>query len=166
VAGNNSATDTNSAGPQANLANSKLSSPNPYVPGTLLTYTVMVSNAGPSNVTDARVQDTLPAALTGFSWACTPSGTGASCGTPAGAGNIDVLVTLPAGTSATFTVSGTVPAGTGGQLINTATVTAPVGVTDPVAGNNSATDTNSANPQADLAITKASSPNSYVPGGR
>jgi hypothetical protein len=29
----------------------------------------------------------------------------------AGTGNIDALVTLPAGTSATFTVSGTVPAG-------------------------------------------------------
>jgi hypothetical protein len=39
-------------------------------------------------------------------------------------GDIDALVTLPVGTSATFTVSGTVPTGTVGALINTATVTA------------------------------------------
>ena len=87
-----------------------------------------------------------------------------SCGTAAGAGDIDALVTLPVGTSATFTVSGTVPAGTTGALINTATVTPPVGVTDPVPGNNAATDSNPVGPQADLSITKASSPNPYVPG--
>jgi hypothetical protein len=62
---------------------------------------------------------------------------GASCGTPAGAGNIDVLVTLPVGTNATFKVTGTVPAGMVGALINSATVTPPLGVTDPVPGNNS-----------------------------
>ena len=89
---------------------------------------------------------------------------GASCGDRAGSGDIDALVTLPVGTSATFTVSGTVPAGTTGALINTATVTPPVGVTDPVPGNNSATDTNPAGPQADLAISKVSSPDPYVPG--
>ena len=54
--------------------------------------------------------------------------------------------------------------GNHGALINTATVTPPLGVTDPVPGNNNATDTNPAGPQADLTITKASSPNPYVPG--
>ena len=49
----------------------KASSPNPYVPGSPLTYTVVVSNAGPSNVTNARVQDALPAPLAGFGWTCT-----------------------------------------------------------------------------------------------
>ena len=84
VPGNNSATDTNPAGPQADLTVSKASSPNPYVPGALLTYTMVVTNAGPSNVTNARVQDALPAALAGFSWTCTASGAGASCGTRGG----------------------------------------------------------------------------------
>ena len=52
-------------------ASPRSSSPNPYVPGAPLTYTVVVTNAGPSNVTNARVQDALPAALAGFSWTCT-----------------------------------------------------------------------------------------------
>ena len=164
VPGNNEGTDSNPVGPQANLSISKASSPDPYVPGTLLTYTVVVANSGPSNVTNARVQDALPAPLAGFSWTCTPNGAGALCGTPSGAGDIDALVTLPAGTSATFTVSGTVPPGTTGQLINTATVMPPLGVTDPVPGDNDAVDTNPANPQADLTISKTSSPNPYVPG--
>ena len=164
LAGNNSATDTSSANPQADLTISKASTPNPYVPGSLLTYTVVVTNIGPSNVTDARVQDALPATLAGFGWTCTASGAGALCTTAAGSGNIDALVTLPAGTSAKFSLSGTVPAGTTGPLINTATVTPPPGVTDPVPGNNEGTDNNSAGPQADLTISKASSPNPYVPG--
>src|SRR5262249_55723724 len=146
------------------LTISKASIPNPYVPGAALTYSIVVTNAGPSNVTDARVQDVLPGALAGFTWTCTPSGAGAACGTPAGSDSIDALVTLPAGASASFWVSGTVPPATTGALTNTATVAPPVGVTDPVPGNNSATDNNPAGPQVDLSITKASTPDPYVPG--
>ena len=56
------------------------------------------------------------------------------------------------------------PPGTTGALINTATVTPPVDVTDPVPGNNEGTDSNPAGPQADLVVSKSSSPNPYVPG--
>src|SRR5262249_33539344 len=139
--------------------------PDPYVPGAAFTYTIVVSNAGPSNVSNAQVQDVLPAPLAAFTWTCTPSGTGASCGTPTGTGNINALVTLPVGTTATFTVTGTVPPATTGALTNTATVTPPVGVTDPVPSNDSATNTNpTGGAQADLGITKTSSPTPYVPG--
>jgi len=123
----------------------------------------VVSNARPSNVTNARVQDALPVPLASFTWTCTASGAGAGCGTPAGTGSIDALVTLPAGTHATFTVSGTVPAGTTGALTNTATVTPPAGVSDPVPGNNSAT--SSQGPAvADVTIVK-SGPVSVEPNG-
>ena len=70
-------------------------------------------------MTNARVQDALPAALAGFGWTCTATGAGRRAARRRAAGNIDALVTLPAGTSATFTVTGTVPAGTTGALINT-----------------------------------------------
>src|SRR5262249_14535243 len=154
VPGNNSATDTNPVGPQADLAVSKVGSPDPYVPGAPLTYTIVVSNAGPSNVSNARVQDALPAPLAGFTWTCTPSGAGASCGTAAGSGNLDALGTLPAGTHATFTVSGTVPAGTTAALVNTVTVTPPAGVSDPEPVNNSAT-SSLGTTVADVAIVKS-----------
>ncbi len=156
VPGNDSATDNSGAGAQADLTVSKVGSPNPYVPGALLTYTIVVSNAGPSDVTNARVQDALPAPLAGFTWSCTTSGAGTACTAASGSGSIDALVTLPAGTHVTFTASGTVPAGTTGVLVNTATVTPPAGVTDPVPGNNSATSTlGSTVAQADIAIVKS-----------
>src|SRR5450432_504864 len=41
-----------------------------------------------------------------------------------------------------------------GTLSNTATVTAPAGTTDPNLGNNTATDTDTLTPQADLSISK------------
>jgi uncharacterized repeat protein (TIGR01451 family) len=164
VPGNNSDTDTNPTGAQSDLTISKSSSPDPYVPGSAFTYTIVVSNAGPSNAVNARVQDALPAPLSGFAWTCAASGTGASCGTSAGAGDIDAFVSLPVGTSATFTVTGTVPPGTTGVLVNTATVAPPSGVVDPVPGNNSDTDTNPTGAQADLSISKSSSPDPYVPG--
>src|SRR5262249_48157535 len=165
VPSNDSATNTNpTGGAQANLGITKTSSPNPYVPGAPLSYTIVVSNAGPSDVTNARVQDALPAPLASFTWTCAPSGTGAACGTASGSGNIDALVTLPVGTTARFIVSGTVPSATTGTLTNTATVTPPPGVADPIPGNNSATDTSAAGPQADLTISKAGTPSPYVPG--
>src|SRR5262249_1045916 len=131
VPGDNSDADTNPVGPKAELGISKLSSPNPYVPGSPLTYTLVVTNGGPSDASTARVQDTLPAPLASFAWTCTASGAGANCGSASGTGSIDALVTLPVGTHATFAVSGTVPANTTGPLTNTATVTPPLGVTDP-----------------------------------
>ena len=161
---NNTASDTDTVGLVADLAITKSSSPKPYMAGAALTYTVVVSNAGPSDAVGARVQDTLPAPVAAFTWTCTPVTAGASCATANGSGNIDALVTLPAGGSVTFTVTGTVPGGTAGVITNTATVTAPVGVTDPVPGNNSATDVNPTGPVADLSITKSSAPKPYVAG--
>src|SRR5262249_16616823 len=105
VPGNDSATNTNpSGGAQVDLGITKTSSPKPDVPGAPLTYTIVVSNAGPSDVTNAHVQDVLPGPLASFTWTCTATGVGANCGTATGSGNIDALVTLPVGTTATFTV--------------------------------------------------------------
>ena len=164
VPGNNTASDTNPVGPEADLLITKSSTPNPYVPGAGFTYTITVTNSGLSDVVNARVQDALPAAISGFGWTCTPNGAGASCGTTNGTGNIDALVTLPAGTNAVFSVTGTVPSETTGTLLNAVTVTPPLGTTDPVPGNNTASDTNPVGPEADLLITKSSTPNPYVPG--
>jgi hypothetical protein len=71
---------------------------------------------------------------------------------------------LAVGGTATYTVSGTVASTATGNLVNTATVTAPAGTTDPTAGNNTATDTDTANPQADLQITKTDGSGTYTAG--
>ena len=96
-----------------------------------MTYTITASNAGPSNATGATVADTFPASLT-CTWTCVGAG-GGTC-TAAGAGNINDSVNLPAGGSVTYTASCTISAAATGSLVNTATVTAPGGVTDPHPG--------------------------------
>ncbi len=147
------------------LAISKSSSPKAYVAGSSLTYTIIVTNNGPSAVTGATVADTLPAAISSFTWTCTTAGAGASCGTTGPvSGDISSLVDLPVGTQAVFTVTGTVPPGTTGTINNTASVSTPSGIVDVVPGNNSATDSNGAGTSADLAIRKSSSLKPYVAG--
>jgi uncharacterized repeat protein (TIGR01451 family) len=135
---------TNNAGtsgtlpPQADLSITKTDGQASAVPGSPITYTIVVSNAGPSGVTAATVGDTVPAVITVPSWTC--SGTlGGTC-TPAGAGSINDTVNLPAGATVTYFLMGTISASATGSLSNTATVTAPDTVTDPDPANNSATD--------------------------
>jgi uncharacterized repeat protein (TIGR01451 family) len=160
--GNNSATDTDTVARQADLAITKTDGVTTATAGGSVTYTIVASNAGPSNATGATVADTFPAVLTA-TWTCAGAG-GGTC-TAAGAGNINDAVNLPSGGSVTYTVSATVSAAATGTLSNTATVVAPGGVTDPTPGNNSATDTDTVARQADLAITKTDGVVAAAPGG-
>ncbi|MEO6688808.1 MAG: hypothetical protein ABIS07_12115, partial [Dokdonella sp.] len=159
---NNTATDTDTINAQANLGITKTDGSGTAIPGSTVTYTIVASNAGPSNATGATVVDTVPAALTGVTWTVVYGG-GAS-GPASGSGNINASVNLPSGGSATFTLTGTLPATATGTLVNTATVTAPAGVTDPTPGNNSATDTDNLTPTANLAISKTDGSTTAVPG--
>lgn len=159
---NNTATDTNTLTPQVNLGITKTDGSASSIPGTPIVYTIVASNAGPSNVTGATVSDTFPAALVGVTWTCVASG-GSSC--PAGgAGNIGASVNLLVGGTATFTVNATIASGATGTLSNTATITAPPGTTETAPANNTATDSNSLTPQADLSITKGDLPDPVVAG--
>ncbi len=119
-------------------------------PGTSTTYTITASNAGPQGVTGATVADTFPAVLT-CNWTCVGAG-GGTC-TAAGAGNINDSVNLPNGGSVTYTATCNIAASAFGTLSNTATVSS--ATSDPNPGNNSATDTDTLTPSADLSITKA-----------
>src|SRR5436309_10505241 len=103
------------------------------VPGEVLTYTIEVVNFGITAVAGARVLDPFP--LQAVVWTCVGDG-GASC-TGSGSGDISDTVTLPVGGRVTYTATGTVPLVAAGTLSNTASVTAPQGVTDPDLGNNS-----------------------------
>ena len=126
--------------------------------GSTVSYTIKVWNKGPTLVSSSTFTDTVPAALTNVSWACTASGS-AVCGTTSGTGNtISVTTgTLPvnasntaptSGSYLTFSVSGT--AGTVGNISNTASIAVTSG-TDPVAANNSSSASTTVN--APAAIT-------------
>ena len=82
--------------------------------------------------------------VAGVSWTCAITGGSGSCGAANGTGNIATTVDLTSGSAATYTVTAPILSAATGTLSNTATVTAPAGTTDPVAGNNTATDNDTA----------------------
>lgn len=125
-----------------NLAIAKSASAPIVAPGGALTYTVTARNYGPNLVTIANnvpIIDTLPVQLTGATWTCAGSG-GGTCGAASGSGNLNTTATLPFNAAATYTITGTVAAGTplGTVLTNTATLSAPAGITDYNPADNSA----------------------------
>jgi uncharacterized repeat protein (TIGR01451 family) len=132
-----------------------------YTPGTSVTYTIVVSNAGPANMTGATVTDTFPSVISA-TWTCASTG-GATC-TANGSGNINDTVNVPVGGLLTYTVTANIASSATGSLSNTASVAVPSGYTDTNNGNNSATDTDNPAPSADLGITKNDGYTGYARG--
>jgi uncharacterized repeat protein (TIGR01451 family) len=121
-------------------------------PGASAVYTITVSNAGPSEADPASVLDTFPPACTAVSFTSVAAG-GAAGNTTAGEGGInDAALSLPPGSSVTYTATCTIDASATGTLENTATVSSAVSDPDPT--DNSATDTDTLTPSADLSVTK------------
>jgi uncharacterized repeat protein (TIGR01451 family) len=132
------------------------------IPGSPLTYTIVVTNAGPGASLGALVTDTLPSVITGATWTCEAS-SGSSC--PAsGSGSISATVNLPESGSVTFTVRGTVPATATGTLVNTAYVTPPAGGIDANPVDNAATDVDSLLFQTDLMVAQSDLPDPVTLG--
>ncbi len=132
--------------------------------GGSLTYTLVASNNGPDGVVGASVGDVFPADLTCASWTCSTSG-GGTC-TASGSGDIADLVNLPVGATVTYTANCTVATSSGNTtLVNTASVTAPSGTTDPTPDNNSDTDTDDLVRLSDLSISKTNGTSTVVAGG-
>lgn len=136
--------------PFADLSIAASASPNPAVVGELLTYTLTVANAGPSNAPSVVVTDTLPAGVT-FASASATQGTVNESGGVVTAN----LGTLNSGASATVTVR--VTPNSSGAKVNTASVTS--AATDLNLANNSATTSVPVNdPVADLALSVIATP--------
>jgi uncharacterized protein (TIGR03118 family) len=128
------------------------SGPDSAIAGNEITYTVGLSNNGPSDAPSVSLSDTLPAGLTLVS----EQQTSGPRFTPGGQGNVAEfsIASLPAGGSASFTILARVNSSVaeGTTLTNTPSV-AP-GTTDPNSANNSQAVTTTVHAQADLAVTK------------
>lgn len=163
--GNNSASVTTLVADSADLSITNSGSPVPVLAGNNITYTQVVTNAGPSTATTATMTETTPA-NTNFQSITFPAGWG--CVTPAvgAAGTITCTDSSFAPGSGSFTLKLQVNAGTAaGTAINdTATVSS--AVTDPNTANNSATaaDVVATATQADLVTTNSASPSSLAAG--
>ncbi|RDX36290.1 DUF11 domain-containing protein [Kangiella sp. HD9-110m-PIT-SAG07] len=83
-------------------------SSNDFIPGGSNTYTIVVSNAGPSEAVGLVVTDNLPSGVTlSGSWTCTPSA-GSSCSSPSGGAvggtSVSVTVSVVSGGQVTLSV--------------------------------------------------------------
>ena len=151
--GNNTATDTDARVPRsANLGITISDGLTLVTPGTVLHYTINVTNSGPvATVSGAAVTTSTAGSILGSlttpSWTCTATG-GSACGSPSGSGHINQQVTVATGGTLTFTLTGTANKSISflpGVLNVRAQVTAPAGTPDPVTGNNTANDTDGVN---------------------
>jgi uncharacterized repeat protein (TIGR01451 family) len=158
---NNQATDLTDIEQVADLAVTKTDNVTSVTPGNAVDYDITVVNSGPSAVTGATVSDVIPATISSATYTCTPSA-GAACGSPSG--NVSLSADLAVGASVVLHVSGAVSPSATGTLVNTAVVTPPPGVTDPVAINNTATDSDALNPIADVSVAKTNGVTSQSPG--
>lgn len=154
--------NTSSAGidvtASADLAITKAHDPTVVDAGQVVTWTLHVTNAGPSNaVGPLTVTDTLPDGLvllsTDGGWDCSLTGQVLTCSLPAG---------LPASSAAPdirvrTLVDSNVSAG---DLVNTADVSSPT--TDPNVTDNTATNTVTVTVNADISVTKTHTGNGTV----
>ncbi|HPA33939.1 MAG TPA: DUF11 domain-containing protein, partial [Anaerolineaceae bacterium] len=149
--------------PVADLGVTKDDGATAYPPGGTITYTIVVSNGGPSNVLGATVSDTIPVQITGWSWTCVEAGGAAGCDPYTGSGNFTDVVDLPVGGTITYTVTATIAPDATGDLVNMVTITPPAGVVDPELGNDSDEDTDVL---PEIAVVKTANPTSIPePGG-
>ncbi len=162
---NNSAATNVFVADSADLSVTNTASPVPVIAGNNITYTQVVTNAGPSTATTASLTETTPANTTFVSvtppagWSCTTPAVGAT-------GTINCTDPSFAAGSASFSVALKVTAGTaaGTAVNNTATVSS--AISDPNSANNTATaaDVVALGTQADLVTTNVASPSSVAAG--
>lgn len=128
--------------PHADLQITKSNGVVVYSAGGSLTYTVVITNNGPANVNGALLSDDIQPQILSWSWTCTSQNNGATgCDLADNStGNFSDSVNLPSSGSIEYTITANIRGNATGNLINTASILAPVDIVDPVPGNNSATD--------------------------
>lgn len=129
-------------------------------PGQNVVYTTVVANAGPSLDPAVSLNAPFPANLT-CTFTSVAAG-GASGNTAAGTGNLAETLSMPSGSSVTYTSSCLVGRDATGPLSYTATATP--SVTDINTGNESASDTDTDVVALSLSFTKAFAPSAVDQG--
>ena len=132
--------------PMADLVITKSDSPDPTYTGGTLTYTLTITNNGPSTAVNVVVTDTYPVGFSFVSATPTPD---------TGTNNKWTFPSLASGASQTITITGTVTVA-GGTITNTASVTS--STNDSNYANNVASQSTTVATVADVSITKSDSP--------
>jgi uncharacterized repeat protein (TIGR01451 family) len=156
--GNNDGSDTVDVTSSADLSIVKTISPDPPVAGDPVTFTLTVTNDGPSNASGVTVTDPLPAQLL----SPTVSSSQGSCSIVGGTVTCD-LGSVTDGAQATVTIDGTVDPASGGQTMsNSADVSGTEPDPDPSNNNDGVTPVITTS--TDLSILKTLDPAIPVAG--
>ena len=163
---NNTVTDTDTQLSIYDLAITKSDGANTYTATNPLTYTVVVTNNGPSDAVGVRVVDNIPPQITSWSWTCVmANASGCNNAGTNNANNFADTVNIQSGGNIEYTVTANPAGGIAQSLSNTASINLPTGSTaiDPDLSNNTATDTDI--PYIDLQVTKDDSSDTYAANG-
>lgn len=154
---NNTVTEPTAVTAVVDVSVTKVDDVDPINAGSQLTYTLVVSNAGPSTATSVSVIDTLPAGVSYSSGSST-------LGTVSESGGVvtATIGTIASGASETITLIVDVAGTTNGTITNSATVTA--SETDSNTGNNSASENTTITPVIDLTVSKSDNPDAVNAG--
>ncbi len=152
--GPNSTSEITAIAAEADLTISKTDSQDPATAGTVLTYTLTITNSGPSNAANVVVTDTLPTGVTyaSASSGCSHSSAEINC----------ILGTLNVNATRIITVAVIVDPSTTGILQNSAGVASDI--TDPNSTNDLTFELTTVNSLADLAIGQGVSPDPVTAG--
>ena len=158
VAGNNATSEDTSITANADVSVAKVDSADPVTAGTGLSYTVSVSNAGPSDAAAVSLVDVLPSEVSYVSAApdqgsCSESAGTVTCalGSIADGDTVDVVIVVAVPSDAAA-----------GTITNNASVSS--ATTDPVAGNDAASKDTTVTTSADLSVVKVDSADPVVAG--
>jgi len=162
---NDSSTDTVAVVSTADMSVTDSGSPNPVATNGSITYTVVVTDNGPSAADNATLVLSVPNSTT-FSSLVAPAGW--SCQSPSPGGTGSVVCTnanLATGSPATFTFIAKVATGTTNGTVITATATVSSSVLDTIPANNTATVTTIVGGSGpNLSVTNIASPNPVQAG--
>ncbi|OYU83378.1 MAG: hypothetical protein CFE24_11540, partial [Flavobacterium sp. BFFFF2] len=132
-----------------------------YVPGTIVNYTLVVSNIGTNSSSGVTVNCPIPAGISDFSWIRTNYAvTTNASGTNIPISN-NLLASIPAGESVTYIITLKIPSGFTGNLVCAATATTTNDVNAP---NNTATDTDVFSLYADVEVFITNNQLIFTPG--
>jgi uncharacterized repeat protein (TIGR01451 family) len=126
----------------ADISVTKIADAPDYNSGDVITYTIVASNNGPFGAIGITLADIVPTGFTSsdMTYTAVVAG-GATTSVPAGGGTGDILdaISVPVGATVTYTVKLQTSSTFSGDVENTASVSLPANVFDPVPDNNSAT---------------------------
>jgi uncharacterized repeat protein (TIGR01451 family)/gliding motility-associated-like protein len=150
---NNNISKLNSIISSANLSIKQTAITTPLIAGQNITYTLSVTNYGPSDASNVEVTDNLPNGLTIINvehlkgmWTSP----------------IWTIGTLQNGETATLKIEATINENLDGKISNSASIIS--NTSDPVLWNNSSTQVTSINSSADLAVTMTSNVDPMIAG--